>query len=397
MSRQILTNAHIVLPDRVVHGSVIVQGDRIAEISATRRYADGLDLGEQLLIPGVIDIHTDYMEKELNPRPSASFPLAMAFHFMDVRAIACGLTTVLGAARISNDEETSTRISTWRGDGLALAKAYRELSQGALARHLIHLRWNPNFEPVEQILEELIGLESIGNLVYNDAVPGERQFRQVSEERIAAFAARQQLPLDEARVQWDARREALRKINTRPLVKAALAGRVPLGSHDDTTVEHVEEAYEAGATLSEMPCTIEAARRAKELGMMVCMGAPNYFRGGSHCGNLSCHEAMAEGLVDILCSDFHFPSMLGSAVRMIQDGMAPPEAIGLLTRNPARYLRRDADLGSIEPGKKADLVAFSPRDSFASVSHVWVDGVIRLRADVPARRGQDAPSDTCLA
>jgi alpha-D-ribose 1-methylphosphonate 5-triphosphate diphosphatase len=103
--RQILTNALVVLPERTVHGSVVIEGDRIAEVSATGRYPDGLDLHEQFLIPGVIDIHTDYMEKELNPRPSASFPLNMAFHFMDVRAIACGLTTVLGAARISDVEE----------------------------------------------------------------------------------------------------------------------------------------------------------------------------------------------------------------------------------------------------------------------------------------------------
>jgi alpha-D-ribose 1-methylphosphonate 5-triphosphate diphosphatase len=362
MTRQILTNATIILPRGTVHGSVVIEGDRIAEISPTHRYADGLDLDGQFLIPGVIDIHTDYMEKELNPRPSASFPLAMAFHFMDVRAIACGLTTVLGAARISNDEESQTRISTWRGDGLALARAYRELSRDALARHLIHLRWNPNFEPVEQILEELAGIESIGNLVYNDAVPGERQFRQANEERIVAFAARQNLSLDEARVQWEARRDALRKVNSRPKVKAALAGRIPLGSHDDTTVEHVDEAFEAGATLSEMPCTLEAARRARELGMMVCMGAPNYFRGSSHCGNLSCRDAMAEGLVDILCSDFHFPSMLGSTVQMMQEGMEPSAAVNLITLNAARHLRRDADLGSIDVGKKADLVAFWPRD-----------------------------------
>src|SRR5262245_28603481 len=380
MTRQILTNATVVLAHRTIHGSVVIEGDRIAEVKATSRYADGLDLQGQLLVPGVIDIHTDYMEKELNPRPSANFPLDMAFHFMDARAIACGLTTVLGAARISNEEETQSKISLWRGDGLALAKRYPEIARTALARHLVHLRWNPNFEPVDGILEELAGVESIGNLVYNDAVPGERQFRNASEERILAFAAQHNLPLEEGRARWEARREALRTVNTRPKVKAKLAGRIPLGSHDDTTVEHVDEAFDAGATLSEMPCTIEAARRAKELGMMVCMGAPNYFRGASHCGNLSCGEAMAEGLVDVLCSDFHFPSMLGSAVRMIRAGMRPPDAINMISLNPARHLRRDRELGSIEEGKKADLVAFVARDSFAAVTHVWVDGALRLKA-----------------
>src|SRR5215471_10385970 len=136
MRRHILSNANIVLPHRTMQGSIVIEDDRIADISATRDYGEGLDLGGQFLIPGVIDIHTDYMEKELNPRPSANFPLGMAFHFMDVRAIACGLTTVLGAARISDDEEKSTRTSIWRGDGLALAKAYPELSRTALARHL---------------------------------------------------------------------------------------------------------------------------------------------------------------------------------------------------------------------------------------------------------------------
>jgi alpha-D-ribose 1-methylphosphonate 5-triphosphate diphosphatase len=397
MPRQILTNATLVLPDQTMTGTVVVEDDRIADVSATTRYADALDLHGELLIPGVIDVHTDYMEKELNPRPSANFPLGMAFHFMDVRAIACGLTTVLGAARISNDEEGSLKISTWRGDGIALAKAYRELARTALARHFIHLRWNPNFEPVDDILQEILGLESIGNLVYNDAVPGERQFRHVNEARIEAFAAKHSLPMDQARVKWDERREALRKINTRPKVNAALAGRVPLGSHDDTTVEHVEEAYRWGATLCEMPCTIEAARRAKQLGMMVCMGAPNYFRGGSHCGNLSCREAMAEGLVDILCSDFHFPSMLGSVVMMMREGVEPSAAVRMVTLNAARHLRRDRELGSIEVGKKADLVAFSPRDGFGAVSRVWVNGAVRFQSGAGHGRQEDVLPDACLA
>ena len=99
---------------------------------------------------------------------------------------------------------------------------------------------------------------------------------------------RQSIPEEQARAQFEERRRAALSVNNRMKVKGALGGKIPLGSHDDTTVDHVIEAHEAGATLSEMPCSIEAARKAKELGMMVCMGAPNYFRGGSHCGNLSC-------------------------------------------------------------------------------------------------------------
>jgi alpha-D-ribose 1-methylphosphonate 5-triphosphate diphosphatase len=90
---------------------------------------------------------------------------------------------------------------------------------------------------------------------------------------------------------------------------------------------------------------------------------------------------MAEGLVDILCSDFHFPSMLGSVVVMMREGMEPSAAVNMVTLNAARHLRRDTDLGSIEVGKKADLVAFSPRDRFAAVTRVWVDGTVRFQTD----------------
>src|SRR5262245_57758374 len=131
MAHQILTNATRVLPERTVRGTVVIEGDRIAELS-TARYADALDLDGQFLIPGVIDIHTDYMEKELNPRPSANFPLEMAFHFMDVRAIACGLPPVLGAARISNEQPTPATISIWRGAGPAPAKHSRPPPRTAL-------------------------------------------------------------------------------------------------------------------------------------------------------------------------------------------------------------------------------------------------------------------------
>lgn len=378
--RLILTNAMVVLPTSTLHGSVVVEGDRIADISPTVRYPDGLDLGGQFLIPGVIDIHTDYLEKELHPRPSATVPLEMAFHFMDVRAVSCGLTTVLGAARISDDADDKEN-GDWGRDGLALARAYPRLAAQARARHLVHLRYNPNFEPVEDVLNALVDLPGLGNLVYNDAVPGERQFRGISDERIRALAARKGVTVEEARLDWEATRDALKKINTRPDVQRMLAGRLPIGSHDDTTVEHVEEAHAAGATLSEMPCTIEAARRAKALGMQVCMGAPNYFRGGSHCGNLSCADAMAEGLVDILCSDFHFPSMLGSAVKMMRAGMPPADAVRLLTTNPAEHLGLAGSRGSVAVGQKADLVAFVPREHFATVTNVWVDGRPALWAD----------------
>lgn len=370
MTETILTNARIVLPNGEINGSLILDNGLITEISS-RNYTSGIDLQGAILIPGIIDIHTDYLERELSPRPSARFPLELALHVMDMRAITCGLTTVCSAARISAEREGPA--GSWRGDGLQLALRYEELIPQLRARHLIHVRWSTNFDPVEHILEQMLNLKSIGNLVFNDDMPGERQFRDV-EALIRQYATRQDVSFEEARKNMDERIARARETNNRVKVNEFVAGRIPIGSHDDTTIEHVIEAHEAGAALSEMPCSIEAARKAKELGMMVCMGAPNYYRGGSHCGNLSCHEALAENLVDILCSDYHFPSLLACVSLMTTSGMSLSSAVNLITLNPARHLGLDSKLGSIEPGKQGDLVAFHPSNGYSDVVRVWVDG-----------------------
>jgi alpha-D-ribose 1-methylphosphonate 5-triphosphate diphosphatase len=375
----ILTNARIVTADADFDGSVVLRDGLIEEIVPSRNYASGIDLHGAILTPGVIDIHTDYLERELAPRPSARFPLELALHMVDLRAMSCGLTTIASAARIS--AERGGALGSWRGDGLELARQFEAVRPNLRARHLIHIRWATNFEPVEPALDELLQLPSIANLVFNDDTPGQRQYRL--DDMIRQMARHLEITVQEATLRMDERIAAAGSINNRSAVERHLHGRLPLGSHDDTTVEHVVEAAHYGCSLSEMPCSIEAARKARELGMMICMGAPNYYRGGSHCGNLSCHEALAEGLVDILCSDYHFPSLLVCALRMADAGMPLAGAIRLITLNPARHLRLDHLIGSIEPGKQADLVAFHPRSEFVDISHLWIKGKLQLNVGNP--------------
>jgi alpha-D-ribose 1-methylphosphonate 5-triphosphate diphosphatase len=394
MNQTILTNARIVLPTETIEGSLVIAGDRIAEILPGRHFAEGNDLHGQWLIPGVIDIHTDYLEKEINPRPKTNFPLPIAFHMMDQRALACGLTTVLGGVRFSNDRNKDSTL--WCGNGLALAEGYEQLRRTALARHYLHVRWDTNFDPVDDLLAAMQHYECIGNIVYNENIPGERQFQDLAE-LARKRAARGDKTIAEARAELDEQIRIGRSINNRAKVKAAFGGKICIGSHDDTTIEHVIEAKEMGATLAEMPTSLVAARKAKELGLAVCMGAPNYLRGGSHCGNLSAVEAIAEGLVDVLCSDYHFPSLLNSVALMMERGMAPHRAVAFVTINAARVLGRDADLGSIEVGKKADLAAFHTRGNHAYVKAAWVDGRLKLQLGLPAPEAVAAPASLVAA
>jgi alpha-D-ribose 1-methylphosphonate 5-triphosphate diphosphatase len=374
MNTHILTNARVITPTDDFLGSVVIENGLIADIKAGNYYPEGEDLGGNWLAPGCIDIHSDYLEREIHPRPSANFPIPMAFHFMDQRAAACGLTTVLSATSFSDNE----------GMGRTFAQAIDQcrqidtLRKTALVRHFVHARLNPNTDTVLDYLDDMKALESLKLVVYNDAIPGQRQF--LFEDLVVKRAKTRGISEAESRELLQQKVDELSKINQRGAIQAALEGILPLGSHDDTTIAHVDEALHFGATLSEMPTTMLAAKRAKELGMLVCMGAPNYVRGGSHCGNLSCVEAIQEDVVDILCSDYHFPTMLSAVLMMMRDGMSPSRAINFVSLNPAKILDLDNTIGSIEVGKEADLVAFQSRDVFADVSSVWVRGLRKFQA-----------------
>jgi alpha-D-ribose 1-methylphosphonate 5-triphosphate diphosphatase len=375
MNNHLLTNARIVTPSENFIGSVEIENGIIASIIKDKYYPEGIDLKGQWLIPGCIDIHTDYLEKELFPRASASFPLPFALHFMDARAAACGITTVFTALSFSDNEGKNRSLT----NAVELSKEIDETRHSLLVRHFLHARIDPNSDGILEYLDQMKALESLYLIVFNDQIPGQRQF--TIEQQIEMRIKNLGITAEEAEKMLLEKIERLKDINNRKQIQEAFKDKYIIGSHDDTTIEHVEEGQHYGATLSEMPTTMIAARKAKELGLWVCIGAPNYYRGGSHCGNLSCWEAMEEDLVDILCSDYHFPTMLASVVRMIDNGVSPSKAVNMVSLNPAKMLKFDAEIGSIEVGKKADIVVFSSEKSFASVSHVFVDGISKYKAD----------------
>ena len=375
----LLTNARIVTPDADFTGTVVIEEGIITGVFKDKFYREGIDLRGQWLTPGCIDIHTDYLERELHPRSSASFPLSFALHFLDARAASCGITTVFSAISYSDNESKARSVE----QAVSLARDIDAARQGLLVRHYVHARIDPNTDAILSVLDGMRALESLYLVVFNDTIPGQRQF--TIEQQVEMRMQSRGLTRDQALDSLHRQAEKARAIDHRQLIRAAFEGKCILGSHDDTTEAHVREAAAAGAVLSEMPTTLAAARLAKGLGLWVCMGAPNYYRGGSHCGNLSCAAAMEEDLVDILCSDYHFPAMLGSVVRMMEDGLAPCRAVNMVSWNPAKLLGLNQQLGCIGVGKKADLIAWNAAEGYAAVTRVWVDGVSKLSANYNVR------------
>jgi alpha-D-ribose 1-methylphosphonate 5-triphosphate diphosphatase len=277
MNSHILTNATIVTPDDHFEGSVIIENGVITDVVNQKNYREGFDLKGQWLVPGIIDIHSDYLEKEIHPRPSATFPISFAMHFMDSRAAACGITTLFSAISFSSDTIKARSFD----EAIELTKAIGSTTDNLLIRHFIHARLDPNTDEILNYIEDMKNLRNIKLIVYNDNIPGQRQFPM--EKIIDMRSKYLGISKEEAYKILLKNIEERSKINHRPDIQKAFQNTINLGSHDDTKIEHVLEAKMFGATLSEMPTTIEAARKAKELGMYVCMGAPNYYMGGSHC------------------------------------------------------------------------------------------------------------------
>jgi alpha-D-ribose 1-methylphosphonate 5-triphosphate diphosphatase len=374
MKEIVISNARIVTPTECFIGSCSIEDGIITDVAHKNYKSCDFDLNENWLLPGCIDIHTDQLELEINPRPKTQFSLSSAIHALDTRAISNGITTVLSCLRFSKD----TDKHNWMIDNIEeKSLQFEELCDHTMARHFIQARWDTNFSDTAHLLEHIRSLKLLRLLVYNENIPGARQFRDL-DSLILSFSVRHNLSLEEGRRTIEEKIARNSKIDNRQDVCSSLNGRIIIGSHDDTTTEHIHQAHHYGSTLAEMPTTMEAARTAKAYDMWVCMSAANYMRGGSTYGNLATADAIAENTVDMLCSDFHFPAFLASFVKMLQnDHISPSRAADYLSLNAARCLGMDDRIGSIEAGKSADLVAFRIESDFAKVKHVWVDGVTR--------------------
>ena len=130
-----------------------------------------------------------------------------------------------------------------------------------------------------------------------------------------------------------------------------------------------------GLAVAEFPTTTEAAAASRAHGMGIMMGAPNLIRGGSHSGNVSARELAADGLVDILSSDYVPTSLLPAAFLMAEvvDGIDLPRAVRAISADPAARVGL-TDRGEIAAGKRADLVHVRNTLAGPAVMAVWRQG-----------------------
>ncbi|KPF46191.1 alpha-D-ribose 1-methylphosphonate 5-triphosphate diphosphatase [Rhizobium sp. AAP43] len=373
----ILSNARVVLPTHVLHGSVVIEDGKIAEIhEGASRVPGALDLAGDYLLPGLVDIHTDHFEKHLYPRAHVRWDFMRAALAHDAQIIGGGVTTVFDSLCVGATTDNPERAEIL---GPMIAALEQAQASGMLrAEHLVHLRCELTDPATPALTAANIDREIVRVISVMEHLPGIRQSRD-----IAAYVARAAKSTGESpeRVREKIKDLVAEKSHfaatTRPDVVALATSRgLPLMSHDDTDVAHIAEGLAEGVTISEFPCSMEAARAARDGGMQIVAGAPNLVRGGSQSGNIAVRDLLVERLVDILASDYVPRSMLDAAFMIAADpglNFDLPTAIAMVTRNPA-LAGGLADRGAIETGLKADVIRVDLADSHPFVKAAWRSG-----------------------
>ena len=372
----VFTNARLVTPDSVINGgSLAVRDGRIHAVDDRKANGAAIDLEGDFLVPGLVELHTDNMERHFMPRPGVRWPSSLAALLAhDAQVATSGITTVLDAVAIGEYKENDYRAEIV-ADSLAAVKHAR--TDGVTrADHLIHLRCEITDPCVVELVEPHIADDAVRLVSVMDHTPGQRQWRD-----IRAYATYYRLDPEKDRAEIEkelADREALQREyghrHRQAITHLARERGVPLASHDDTDADHVAEAVRDGVSISEFPTTTDAARAARDAALTVIMGAPNVVRGGSHSGNVSAGELAELRLLDALSSDYCPASLLHAAFLLHERmGMPLPQALNTVTANPARMVGLD-DRGALEPGRRADLLQVRLMDGVPVVAGVWRDG-----------------------
>lgn len=375
MTDLVLGNARIVTESGVVTGSVRVADGVIRSVdSGTTSSPSAIDFGDDFLLPGLVELHTDNVEKHLVPRRGVRWPhplAALVAH--DNQVVGAGITTVLDAFAVGEYRRGGERREI-------IAQSIDALHRGraeALFRadHYIHLRCEVSDRSVIDMAEPYLDDSRLRLFSVMDHTPGQRQFQDLEafrRHRIGMGTAELDVDREIAELRY-AQQDVAH--NHRAIVLAWGRERgIPVASHDDATEAHVAEAVADGIAIAEFPTTKVAARKSNEAGIKVVMGGPNVVRGGSHSGNVAAMSLAEEGLLDALSSDYAPKSLLHAAFLVAEDaGWRLADAVSLISRHPAEIIGL-VDRGTIAPDKRADLIRVRLVDGLPVVRNVWVGG-----------------------
>ncbi|AUM74442.1 alpha-D-ribose 1-methylphosphonate 5-triphosphate diphosphatase [Paracoccus jeotgali] len=373
MQDTILANAHLILPDRTVRGHLVLRDGMIAEIGTGTVPAGAMDCEGDFVAPGLVELHTDNLERHIQPRPGVDWPLAAAIYAHDAELAGCGITTVFDSMRVGSIPSRKDYAPYARP--LATELIAQITRRNLRISHYLHLRAEICSESLLDELAEFGPEDRVRLVSLMDHTPGQRQFRDTTGFRTYLHS---KVGLDESQI--DDYFAELRELSERngPAHEAgavAFAGRVgaKLASHDDSTRDEVARSAAHGIRLAEFPTTREAAEECHRHAIRTILGAPNLIRGGSHSGNVAARELAEAGLLDIVSSDYVPAALLSAAALLAEIWGDWSRAMACVTATPAAAAGL-SDRGRLAPGLRGDLIRFRLAQGTPLLRETWVRG-----------------------
>jgi len=400
----VITNGSLVLPNSILEDhDLLIKDGRIdaiipRSVAILSQAENVIDARGGHVLPGLIDIHSDYIEHMAAPRPSIVLDFALSLHETERELISHGITTMFHSLSIyKQDLFTEKPIRNPEN----FRKFIDLISASHTSRHLVRHRVHARYE-IDNLdrVDELVGYIREGKIhlvSFMDHTPGQGQYRdlEIFKQTLKGYQSWSDDDIEHV-IQKTRSSPKLTLEHIASVAAIACQHRVAVASHDDDSTEKVDLVKSFGTTISEFPITMDVARSARAVGLKTIAGAPNVLLGGSHSGNLSAASAIKEGVIDILCSDY-YPAALLHAVYKLHEvhGMQLHEMVKLVTLHPAQAVYLDTELGSLECGKRADiLVVEKLEDGIPVVTNALVDGVpvfhteYRMRGTMAQPAGQ---------
>ncbi len=377
-----VTNARVVTENSMFTGALAVEGERFGELDIrpdllrNRDVSDvhTLDFAGDYLLPGLVDLHTDNLERHFRPRPGVYWPDPLAaFLAHDARMVAAGVTTILDSVCAEAFPQEEARIRLFHDSIAALHQGHgQDMLRG---RHYLHVRCETADPEVLGLYESTDCSPLLKLVSLMDHTPGQRQYRDVNHFR-AYYGSEGWTDEEFSSVlaRCKSNQEQYSGPHRKVILEKTQARNIVLASHDDASTEHVDQAWAEGVRICEFPTTLGAAQQAGLRGLSVVMGAPNIMLGGSHSGNVSALEVFQAGLLDILSSDYAPESLLSAVFRLNrQHGCDLAGAVRLVSANPARALFLP-EVGMVAPGRRADFLRVQLQGETPVIKAVWRDG-----------------------
>ena len=373
----ILANAQLIMHDGVMTGSLRIQEGQISDITpGTSVPAGATDMQGDFVAPGLVELHTDNLERHLVPRPKVNWPHRPAILAHDRELAATGITTVFDAIRVGSIVSNENKKYGKYARQIATEIQQMRMAGTLKISHHLHLRAEMCSET---LCEELNGFgpdDRIGIVSMMDHTPGQRQFRDIKkfEDYVCGKHGFDKVGFSDYVRFLEGLQRTLGTEHETATVNAAARYGATLASHDDTTAEQVSKSHGYGVALAEFPTTVEAADVCHTHGIATIMGAPNIVRGGSHSGNVAALELAKLDRLDILSSDYVPAGLLMGAIALGETWGDIARGLPTVTTNPARAVGLE-DRGKIEVGQRADLIRFAKAGPDVVLKQTWSKGM----------------------